>query len=144
MPSRESPFTDEQEKWIIMKYSKLQSATLVRRKFRLQFKINPTDVPRDSAFTRVFSIFNETGSVQIKKPTGRSASKVTEGSIATVKELVDINANVSTTLISRHLDMSHMTAWKIMKADLGMHPYKPKKTQPLTQQHKDMRLAFCD
>ena len=69
---------------------------------------------------------------------------MTEGSIETVKEFVDTNFNVSTRKISSHMDMSHMIAWKIKKKDLGMHPYKPKKTQPLTQQHKDMRLAFCD
>ena len=40
--------------------------------------------------------------------------------------------------------MSIKTTWLIMRKKLNMYPYKPKNTQPLTQQHKNQRMVFSD
>ena len=63
-PGLTSPFTFEERKWIILKFSELKSATLVRRAFQKQFpKSSPRDVPNRKQFQRVLEQFNGSGDV---------------------------------------------------------------------------------
>ena len=141
---KSGPFTEEQERWIIKEYSKLMTPTLVRRKFRLEFKICPFKLPNRSTFFKLFEKFMATGSVHHLKPSGRKVSKVTEDNIILVRQMVEANPKVSIRQISSQLDISTQTAWVIIRKKLKMFPYKPKTTQPLTLQHKKQRIAFSD
>ena len=60
MPSR-SPFTPEQEKWIVPTFAQLQSLTKVKRKFRIVFKILPKYIPNERQFKNVIERFEKTG-----------------------------------------------------------------------------------
>ena len=46
MPGQASPFSPDQRIWIVKKFGELKSATLVRRAFRIEFKVNsPSKLP---------------------------------------------------------------------------------------------------
>ena len=142
--ARESPFTKEQEAWIIIQFGKLERPVKVRRKFRIEYKIDKKKIPSQKQFTRVHNRFLAAGSVGQQKPGGRPVSKTTEENIALVKEMVVNNPRMSIRDISKEVDMSYKTTWKIMRKELSLYPYKPKKVQPLTQAHKNQRIAFSD
>ena len=68
------PFSKDQEVWIVEQYGKLGRICDVRRTYRLEYKLNPKDVPKDKAFMRVIHKFKEPGSVVPAKPKGRSSA----------------------------------------------------------------------
>ena len=70
---RNSPFTKQQEAWVILQYGALSNCLAVRRKFRVHYKLSPFMVPRINAFRRLVSRFLESnGQVRPKAPAGRS------------------------------------------------------------------------
>ena len=59
-----SPFTIEEETWIVMKFAKEESISVVRRQFRTYFKVNPHKIPHKKQFSRVVERFQNTGNVK--------------------------------------------------------------------------------
>ena len=113
----DSPFTTPEISWIVTEFSKLGSATLVRRRFRNVFMILWYRVPRPEAFTRVWKRFREQGSLKPKTPLGLTATKVTQENIDRVKNLVDSNhgKTLSLPMISKELGLTKPTVWKILR-----------------------------
>ena len=84
-----SPFTPEQETWIVLKYGELQSLISVRRLFRKEFKVTPQHIPTLMAFSRVVTRFKETGCVKAQNPPGPNKTKITDENITTIKALME-------------------------------------------------------
>ena len=64
MPGQASPFSPDQRIWIVKKFGELKSATLVRRAFRIEFKVNsPSKLPHQKQFSRVIEKFEACGDV---------------------------------------------------------------------------------
>ena len=64
MPGQASPFSPEQRIWIVKNFGDLKSATLVRRAFRIEFKVNsPSKLPHQKQFSRVIEKFEACGDV---------------------------------------------------------------------------------
>ena len=57
-----SPFSMEQQRWIIFRYGACPSVKTIRREFRQKFDVPPFDVPGELAFYRIIKIFNTTNS----------------------------------------------------------------------------------
>ena len=57
-----SPFSMEQQRWIILRYGVCPSVKTIRREFRQKFDVPPFDVPGELAFYRIIKRFNTTNS----------------------------------------------------------------------------------
>ena len=105
-----SPFTPEQETWIVTTFPQLNSLTAVKRKFRIVFKVIPKQVSREKSFKskRVVDRFSLTGSVHNQKPAGRPVSQICEENIAIarVKEMVDEDKTISIRYMVDHFNFS--------------------------------------
>ena len=144
---RNSPFTKQQEAWVILQYGALSNCLAVRRKFRVHYKLSPFMVPRINAFRRLVSrVLESNGQVRPKAPAGRSP--LTEELVQRVKDfLLPYTQNeqaVSLTTMATSLNISVTTAWRVVRKKLGWYPFKPRKVIPLTQAHKASRVTFCD
>ena len=127
---RNSPFTKQQEAWVILQYGALSNCLAVRRKFRVHYKLSPFMVPRINAFRRLVSRFLESnGQVRPKAPAGRSP--LTEELVQRVKDfLLPYTQNeqaVSLTTMATSLNISVTTAWRVVRKKLGWYPFKPRK-----------------
>ena len=70
---KNSPFTKEQETWIVLEFGAIRNCLTVKRKFRSKFKVDPRNVPSIVAFERLVERFFSTpGHVRPALPTGRS------------------------------------------------------------------------
>ena len=65
-----SLFSQEQAKWIVLKYAKVNSPTIVRLEFRKFFKVT-REVPRVTEIQRIIDRFQKTGNVTPQKLPGR-------------------------------------------------------------------------
>ena len=74
MPSPSSPFTREQERWIIFRYGACQSVRTIRREFRRKFNVSPFSIPRETAFYRVLKRFNTSNSTVPKSKKVKSVA----------------------------------------------------------------------
>ena len=72
-----SPFSWEQQRWIIFRYGACQSVKTIRREFRQKFDVPPFDVPGELAFYRIIQRFNTTNSTvpKSKKEDGAGRPK---------------------------------------------------------------------
>ena len=59
-----SPFSMEQQRWIILRYGVCPSVKTIRREFRQKFDVPPFDVPGELAFYRIIKRFNTTKGCQ--------------------------------------------------------------------------------
>ena len=64
-----SPFTEEEQKWVILEFGAVRSIIQVRRNFRKAFKMAPKNVPSLDAFLRQVNRFLDRGEVNHVKPT---------------------------------------------------------------------------
>ena len=141
----DSPFTTPEISWIVTEFSKLGSATLVRRRFRNVFMIPWYRVPRPEAFTRVWKRFLEQGSLKPKTPLGLTATKVTQENIDRVKNLVDSKHGKALSLLFRvGVGVDQNYSVEDTEKKTHYYPYKTKRVQPLTQAHKEGRIKFAN
>ncbi|XP_011858894.1 PREDICTED: uncharacterized protein LOC105556413 [Vollenhovia emeryi] len=67
-----------------------------------------------------------------------------EETINNVREALIANPHTSTRSIAHDLQLCHVKVHKIIKHNLGWHPFKRHKTQKLFPQNLPRREAFCD
>ena len=141
-----SPFTTEEETWIILEFGALKNILLVRRAFRIKFKKNPKEVPLIMAFRRLVERFQQEGEVKPQVPAGRPplSEEQVEEVRAFLKPYQQKQISVSVPFISVSLNMSVGTVWMILRKKLKLFPYKPHTTIPRSPSHKVKRKEFCD
>ena len=103
---RATPFTTDQETWIIIQYGQLQNVTKVKRNVKIHFNLSPHKVPDRRQFSRIVERFLATGSVKQKKPSGRPLSVVTDENAAIVDELIENDPRISIRQISSKINLS--------------------------------------
>ena len=142
-----SPFTEEQEIWIILEFGALRNVLQVQRNFRIHFKVHSRLVPNVKAFKRLVDRFINEGDTKPKVKTGGKQSTVDLDMVGTIKSFIDDriknNDQVSVKDISTSFDISMSKAWRIMRKHLNYKPYKPKTVAPLTEKHISDRMKFC-
>ena len=142
----DSPFTKEQEIWIILEWGATKNITTVKRNFRTHFKVQFKKVPSYNAFKRLVKRFEAKGKLHQATPKGKPP--VSEEAIARVKDFLKPylrrKESVSLLTISNSLDIPLATVWVVVRKKLGWFPYKPRKTIPLTEAHKQDRVNFCN
>lgn len=136
-----SPFTNEQASWVVKGFARLNSLTVVRRKFRQHFyPKTPRDVPRLNAFHRLIERFDKHGAIRPCTPTGRSAIT---GDVEKVKAFFADNPRAHVREASKQLKIAVGKVWKILRRKLGWKPYHPHLAPLLTPAHQTSRLEAC-
>lgn len=91
----------------------------------------PFNKPSRSTIDRLVKKFESTFSLHNVPVRVRARSARSVENIAAVRDSVQEDANVSLTRRSQQLGLSVSSLWRILRKDLGLHPYKIKLTQEL-------------
>lgn len=114
------------------------------RAFRVHFNLNPKDaVPSRNTVNLWVQNFENTGSVNKKKPPGRKRTVRKQENIERVRESLIKSPSRSGRKHSASLDISNRTFRRIVRNDLSFHPYKIMITQQLKPADHPARLAFA-
>lgn len=139
-----SHFTGEHRAFAIRAfYENGNSYVIVRRMFRIQFKLRSIkQCPSTQLLKQWLKRFQETGLTLPMRRQGRSRTSRTEQAIQEVNQSVEENAELSTRRRSSTLGISRSTLRRILKFDLKLHPYKIQLVQELTHDDHTKRAAF--
>ena len=114
MPGKPSPFSSEQQIWIVTKYAELESVISVRRAFRKEFKVSsPLLVPHPCQFKRVIEKFNSCGDIGDPKPKPKPGGNIPPADVQAVKDFFDANKKAHLKEASLDLGMSVGKIWFI-------------------------------
>lgn len=144
MRRHDSPFTKEQQIWLI-KRSASMGPTQLRRAFIKEFvgAENHAKAPHRKAFLRLVKRFDESGGI-----TGRAKTledrrtALTEENIQRVEDYFTNNEKNSIRTASEDLDLCYSTIWTILRKSLHWKAYRPLKVNRLTDKNREDRLAF--
>ena len=85
-----SPFSNDETSWVILKFGEIKNLSDVRRAFRLEFlPKNPRGVPQLKTFKRLVRCFETSGVTCPLTPRGRTAETAEE--VERVKKFSKIN-----------------------------------------------------
>ncbi|CAF1523416.1 unnamed protein product [Didymodactylos carnosus] len=136
-------YTIEQRVQIIKIY--YQNNESVRETFRaLREFYGRNNRPVESTIRRLVNKFESSGTVTDTKVPVRQRNARSEANIAAVNESVRENPNLSIPRRSQELGISQTSTWRILRKDLGLHPYKIQLTQELKPNDHSLRRRFAD
>ena len=107
-------------------YAKSRSFVATQRAFH--------NAPSELAIRRIVDKLESEFTLHDSKPPTRTRNARSEENIAAVAASVSENDNVSIPRRSQELGLSTMTTWRILRLDLGLHPYKMVLAQELKPQ----------
>ena len=137
----DTPFTEEQEIWIVEKFHQKLSSSQIRRLFRKDFSIkNERSIPNVVAFRRIFDRFKKNGVASSKKE-GRPKKLKSDPMKLKVVAMFKAQPHLSLRRASRFLKICPATIHNYLH-EAGFHPYKPAKAQILTELQKEQRIWF--
>jgi len=135
--------TLEQRYEIIQIYFENQSS--IRATYRrLRHLYGVHNRPSEQAIRRTVDRFRTTYSLEDAITPVRRRNVRTEDNIAAVNESVEEDPNLSIRRRSQELGLCPSTTWKILRKDLGLHPYKIQLVQELKPRDHYMRRSFAD
>ena len=100
--------------------------------------------PSKSTLQRLVAKFETTGSVNNQPTPVRSRNARSAENIAAVRESVQQNPRQSIPRRAQELGLSQTSTWRILRRDLGLHPYKIQLTQELKVDDHRQRRLFAD
>jgi hypothetical protein len=127
---------------ILEAYFETKSYIATKDAFVLQFPHSL--IPDNSTITRLVRKFRETGSVVDIKVKHREATVLTDEKITEIYSDVMENPQISTRRLAQQVSVSHTTAYKAMRQQLGLHPYKVSVVHQLLPGDSETRLHFCE
>ena len=140
---KDSPFTKEEEAWVILQYGFRRNIVSVRRDFRNHFKLDPRKVPGRQPFERLVKRFlTSNGQVRPAAPSGRN-KVYSQNDITRVTQYFQEDDTRSLRHASRDLQMKMTTIWRILRKELKWKSYRERHVQPLTDRHRAQRRTFC-
>ncbi|XP_050530953.1 uncharacterized protein LOC126899769 [Daktulosphaira vitifoliae] len=100
--------------------------------------------PARSTIERLVEKFESTGTVQNVPVPVRQRSARSVENIAAASASIEEDPNQSLTRRSQELGVSVTSLWRILRKDLGLHPYKIKLTQELKPLDHQKRRMFVN
>lgn len=110
----------------------------------LRAKNGRHNAPSERAIRRIVTKFESEFTLHDTVVPVRQRNARSEENIAAVSKSVEDNSNVSVNRRSQELGLSRMTTWRILKLDLGLHPYKMALAQELKPNDHRVRREFAD
>lgn len=98
----------------------------------------------DKAIRRIVQKFESEFTLHDTKPPTRVREARSDENIAAVKASVEGRPKTSINRRSQELGLSYSTTWRILRWDLGLHPYKMVLTQKLEPGDHQKRREFAD
>jgi len=133
----------EQRMQIIKFY--YQNQCSVRETFRALRDFYPRhNRPAESTIQRLVAKFESTGSINNQLTPVRPRNAKSAENIAAVRESVRENLRRSISRRSQELGLSVTSTWRILRRDLGLHPYKIQLSQELKVNDHRQRRVFAD
>ena len=123
-------------------YENSRSVTRTLRALRDVYGRN--DRPNKATIERLMARFKETGSVGDRPVPVRRRTARSNENIAAVAESVREDNRMSIPRRSQEVGLSQTSTWRILRKDLGLHPYKIQLTQELKPQDHGSRRTFAD
>lgn len=136
-------FTLPQRLEIIQTYYQ-NSSSIVKTQRAFRAKHGRHSAPIDRAIRRLVNKFESEFTLHDQKPPTRVRNARSEENIAAVEASVEVNENLSVSRRSAELGLSPMTTWRILRHDLGLHPYKMVLAQELKPNDHRLRREFAD
>ena len=131
-------YTIEQRVQIIKIY--YQNNESVRKTFSaLREFYGRNNRPAKSTIHRLVNKFESSGTVTDTIVPVRQRNARSEVNIAALNESVHENPNLSVPRRSQELGISQTSTWRILRKDLGLHPYKIQLTQELKPNDHSLR-----
>ena len=113
-----SPFSMEQQRWIILRYGVCPSVKTIRREFRQKFDVPPFDVPGELAFYKIIKRFNTTNSTVPKSKKedggGRPMTGRSPENIDTIRQSITQAGDQSIRVLSVKNDIPPTTVQRIL------------------------------
>ena len=88
--------------------------------------------------------FHGTGSVDLKRPPGRSRTIRTKTTIQKVKRKMNRKIPLLAVKLAAEMNFSETTVRRVLNKDLKLKPYKMTVQPSLTDQHKERRKRFAN
>jgi hypothetical protein len=124
-------------------YIETKSIVETQRRFRSEFNVEKHgQIPSRNTILNWFNKFNAAGSV-MSSFTSSGSSVHTPANIERVRLAVQRSPTRSALQHAAALHLSNRTICRILREDLGLHPYKIQLAQELRQQDRDSRLHFA-
>lgn len=135
-------FTEDQEKFVILKYGEVRCFRAVRRAFAAKFyPRHPRKVHGISSFHRVISRFLATSSCVQKSPPGLPLTS--NDDIDRVKAYFEENESAHIRRAAYDLGLSYGTVWRILRTKLKWKSFRSHQVQCLSPAHVQSRLSAC-
>lgn len=127
--SMRQKFSNEETRFIIIKYAQLQSPTLVKRKFFIEFNIRGRETLKYKIgdFSRVWKRFLQLP--PSSAPTGRPKQMPNEDVTDSVRGYFQRNPKNSCREGARDLNLSLYTVWSTLRKIVKFKPYKNRKVK---------------
>lgn len=136
-------YTPQQRLVIVQKYyENRRSFVNTRRALRENYA--PHNRPTVLAIRRIVEKYERDFTLHDAKTPTRYRNARSEQNIAAVRDSVAEVANLSIPRRSQELHLSKTTTWRILRKDLGLHPYKIVLTQQLKPLDHRKRREFAD
>ncbi|CAK9834549.1 hypothetical protein ANTRET_LOCUS11064 [Anthophora retusa] len=136
-------YTIQQRVEIVKIYYK--NSCSVRQTFReLRNIYGRNDRPTERSIQRIIAKFEQSGSVTDRAVPLRRRNARSKENIDAVAESVSEDPNLSIPHRAQAVGLSATSTWRILRKDLGMHPYKIQLTQELKPQDHQARRTFTD
>lgn len=139
---RDSPFSNEQASWVVLKFGELKSVLEVRRAFRREFFPNePRYVPQLKTFRRLIQRFQGTGATRPITPPG--PPEVSEEEVRRVRSFFEDDPDAHVRQAAVSLGISFGKVWRILRKKLKWRPYRLHFGTVLSPSNRESRLAAC-
>lgn len=146
----DSPFTKEEEQFIVESFVKLKSPIAVKRSFFKQFKTTRKQKwlqkLKPFQFTRVYRRFTGNGIAKTSnagQKRGVEGQKTKPEKIKVIEDYFISHPMNSLHQASVFLKIPKPTISRILRTKTSLFPYKISTAQVLTTAHKAQRLEFC-
>jgi len=135
--------TTEQKTRIVEWFLQTNSIVPVQRRFKNQYKCK--EAPARNTVKTLVEQFRATGNMTGKKRGGSKPRVRTPDTVGTIHASVASSpAQKSVRQLASEKEVSPSTAWRILRIDLRMHPYKIHVFQSLTTVCREKRTRFAE
>jgi transposase len=109
----------------------------------LQHRFPQSTIPADSTIKRLVDRFRSTGSV-FNTAYQRHPTVLTDEMVTVIQDEMMNNPRLSLRRLAQQVDVSYKTAYRAVREQLGLHPYRVTVTHQLLPADHQARVHFCE
>lgn len=125
-----------------MKVDRAAIIALYKRGVKQAEIVRQLKIPKQTV-SKAVKRYQQVGHLEDRSRSGRPRTACTSKNRKLIRERIRRKSRVSLRKIAREIGISHQSASRIAKEELGLRPYKMLKAQLLTENQKKIRLERC-